>query len=98
MQVEVAGLVDPTPWPSDLEAEFFLWIPENDKAPRPIGDLSDESGWLAQRDPDGSIRADLDQLNQLEDGTISNSDAARLLELRLATAGIVAYLRAAATD
>lgn len=81
MQVEVAGLVDPTPWPSDLEAEFPL-----------------DSGWLAQRDPDGSIRADLDQLNQLEDGTISNSDAARLLELRLATAGIVAYLRAAATD
>ncbi len=40
------------------------------------------------RDPDGSIRADLAQLNQLEDGVISFIDAGQLLELRLSTAGI----------
>ena len=78
MQAAVTGLMNPTHWPADLDAEFFLWIPENGTAPRNIGDPSDESGWLAQRDPDGSIPSDLDQLNQLEDGIISNSDAARL--------------------
>ena len=88
MQAAVTGLMNPTHWPADLDAEFFLWIPENGTAPRNIGDPSDESGWLAQRDPDGSIPSDLDQLNQLEDGIISNSDAARLLELRLSTVGI----------
>ncbi len=92
MQAEVAALVDPASWPAVLDADYFLWIPENDTAARPIGDASDESGWLASRDPDGSIRSDLDQLNQLEDGIISNSDAARLLELRLSTAGIEATL------
>ncbi len=87
MQAEVAGLVDPTMWPTDLDAEFFLWIPTSETASRPVGDSSDESGWLVQRDPDGSIRADLGHLNQLDDGRISNSDAARLLELRLSTGG-----------
>jgi hypothetical protein len=50
--------------------------------------MSDESGWFAQRDPDGSIREDLDQLGQLEDGTITYIDAGQLLALRLSEAGI----------
>jgi hypothetical protein len=43
---------------------------------------------LSSRDPDGSIRADLDELGMLDDGIISNRDAARLLELRLTNAGL----------
>lgn len=87
MQAEVAALIDPSHWPEDLDAEFFLWIAGTGTNPRSIGDLSDESGWLAQRDPDGSIRADLDRLGQLEDGTITYIDAGQLLELRLSEAG-----------
>lgn len=87
MQAEVVALIDPSRWPEDLDAEFFLWIAGTGTNPRPIGDLSDESGWLAQRDPDGSIRADLDRLGQLEDGTITYIDAGQLLELRLSEAG-----------
>ena len=88
MQSEVAALIDPSYWPEDLDAKFFLWIAATGTNPRQIGDPSDESGWFAQRDPDGSIRADLDRLGQLEDRTITYIDAGELLELRLSEAGI----------
>jgi acetyl esterase/lipase len=87
MQAEVAKLIDPTTWPSDVDAEFFLWIPESDTVPRVVDDA-----WLDQRDPDGSIRADLDQLGQLDDSSISNRDNAFLLEFRLAAAGFTVTL------
>jgi acetyl esterase/lipase len=85
MQSEVTALVDPANWPTDLDAKFFMWMPENDTGPRPIEDGSD---WLSSRDADGSIRADLDELGMLDDGIISNRDAARLLALRLTDAGL----------
>ena len=47
---------------------------------------------LALRDPDGSIRADLGRLDQLEDGIISNVDAAQLLQLRRSEAGFEATI------
>lgn len=87
MQAEVAALIDPSHWPEDLDAEFFLWSAGDGTNARPIGDLSDESGWFAQRDPDGSIRADLDRLGQLEDGIVTYIDASQLLALRLSEAG-----------
>ena len=88
MQAEVASLTDATYWPADLEAKFFLWVADSGTSPRGFGDSSDESGWLAKRDPDGSIRTDLERLSQLEDGTINFIDAGQLLELRLSEAGI----------
>ena len=72
-------------WSIDLDAKFFMWMPEIDTGPRPIEDGSD---WLSLRDPDGSIRADLDELGMLDDGVISNRDASRLLEKRLTDAGL----------
>lgn len=87
MQAEVAFMNEAPNWPPGLNAKFFLWAATSGTASRGIGDPSDESGWLALRDPDGSIRADLERLNQLEDGIISNVDAAQLLELRLSEAG-----------
>ena len=45
------------------------------------------SGWLAQRDPDGSILPSR-RLDQLDDGVMSFIDAGQLLRLRLAEAGI----------
>jgi acetyl esterase/lipase len=92
MQAELASLTDPAQWPSDLHARFFLWVAAGGTNPRAIGDPSDESGWLADRDPDGSIRADLKRINQLEDGIMSFIDAGQLLQLRLAEAGLDATL------
>jgi acetyl esterase/lipase len=88
MRAELAALTDPSRWPSDRNARFFLWVAAEGTNSRPISDPSDASGWLAQRDPDGSIRADLDRLNQLDDGVMSYIDAGQLLQLRLAEAGI----------
>ncbi len=48
MQNEVAQMVDPTNWPTDLDAKFFMWMPENDTGPRPIEDGSD---WLSSCGP-----------------------------------------------
>jgi acetyl esterase/lipase len=88
MRAELAALTDPSNWAPDLKARFFLWVAAEGTNSRTISDPSDASGWLAQRDPDGSIRADLDRLNQLEDGVMSFIDAGQLLRLRLAEAGI----------
>ena len=87
MQASVAAFTDPVSWPDDLEATFFLWAAADGTAPRSIGDPGDDAGWLAQRDPTGSIRDDLERLDQLADGIISYVDSARLLRLRLAEAG-----------
>ena len=88
MQALVAKTVDPSHWPPDMETRFFLWVADNGTASRTFDDPWDETGWLAQRDPDGSIRDDLDRLGQLDDGAISFIDEAELLALRLEEAGI----------
>lgn len=90
MQAEVALMNESTYWPSGLKAKFFLWVAASGTGSRGIGAPSDEPQWLTMRDPDGSIRADLERLNQLEDGVISNVDAAQLLVLRLTEAGFEA--------
>jgi hypothetical protein len=88
MQAEVASLIDPTNWPPELDAEFFLWVAEDGTGPRAIDDPSDPSGWFAQRDPDGSIQRDLERLDQFQDGVVTFVDAGQLLELRLSEFGI----------
>ncbi|MFO7700284.1 MAG: hypothetical protein R6W79_06745 [Acidimicrobiia bacterium] len=42
----------------------------------------------AKRDPDGSIRDDLERLGQLDDGVISFIDQGQFMALRLGEAGI----------
>jgi acetyl esterase/lipase len=88
MQAQAAAFVDPAAWPSDLDVKFFLWTAGAGTNPRTVGDVTDETGWLAQRDPTGSIRADLERLGQLEDGIITFVDAGRLMADRLASAGL----------
>ena len=88
MQARVANTVDPRRWPTDMETRFFLWYADGGTAPRAFDDPWDETGWLAQRDPDGSIREDLDRLGQLDDGVISFIDEAQFMAFRLGEAGI----------
>jgi len=64
MQAGIAETVDPSYWPPDMETRFFLWFAENGIVSRTFDDPWDEAGWLAQRDPDGSIRDDLDRLTR----------------------------------
>ena len=90
MRAEVAFMNEAKHWPPNMDAKFFMWVAASGTGSRAIGELPDESGWLALRDPDGSIRADLERLNQLEDGIISNVDSAELLALRLTEAGFEA--------
>ena len=87
-QARVAKTVDPSHWPPDMQTRFFLWVADKGTASRTFDDPWDKTGWLAQRDPDGSIRDDLDRLGQLDDGAISFIDEAELLALRLEEAGI----------
>lgn len=86
LQQELASMIDPARWPADLDAEFYLWVAEAGIPPRPIGDF--DTGWFALRDPDGSIRADLERLGELDDATVGTIDSGRLLESRLANAGV----------
>jgi hypothetical protein len=88
MQAQLASLIDPTYWPTDLDAKFFLWVAAGGTGGRTIGDPLDESGWFAHRDPEGSIQRDLERLGQFEDGAVSTVDAGQLLELRLSEFGI----------
>jgi hypothetical protein len=88
MQAELAALIDPTSWPADLDAEFFLWVADDGTSPRRIDDPSDPSGWFAQRDLDGSIQLDLEHLDQFQDGVVTFVDAGQLLEHRLTEFGI----------
>jgi len=87
-QARVAKTVDPSHWPPDMQTRFFLWVADKGTASRTFDDPWNKTGWLAQRDPDGSIRDDLDRLGQLDDGAISFIDEAELLALRLEEAGI----------
>jgi acetyl esterase/lipase len=87
MQDSVASLTDPTRWPPDLGTEFFLWAAAEGTAPRAVDDDANPT-WLDERDPTGSIRSDLERLDQLADGVVSYVDAAQLLELRLRDAGV----------
>jgi hypothetical protein len=86
MQEELGSMVDPGRWPSDVNAKFYLWVAENGVPARRVGDPG--ADWFALRDPDGSIRADLEQLGELEDGTVGTVDSGRLLESRLVGAGL----------
>ena len=88
MQAKVATRVDPSLGPTDMETQFFIWVADDGTAPRTFGDPWDETGWLAQRDPDGSIRDDLDRLGQLDDGVVSFIDEGQLMALRLEEAGV----------
>jgi len=87
MQATVAGGVDPSFWPTDMETRFFLWVADEGTLARTFDHPWDETGWLAQRDPDGSIRDDLDRLGQLDDGVISFIDQGEFMALRLEEAG-----------
>lgn len=88
MQKEVRVRTDPASWPASLDATFSIWAAEAGTGSRSFEDPWDESGWLALRDPDGSLRRDLERLGRLDDGSIDYVDSARLLELRLSTGGI----------
>jgi acetyl esterase/lipase len=88
MQARVATVVDPSLWSTDMETRFFLWFADEGTLSRTFDDPWDETGWLAQRDPDGSIREDLDRLGQLDDGAISFIDEGQFMALRLGEAGI----------
>jgi acetyl esterase/lipase len=88
MRTEVALMTDAGNWPADLDAKFYLWVAECGTNGRPIGDPTDETGWLWQRDRDGSIYADLDRLDQIEDGVFSYIDSGEVMALRLSAAGI----------
>ena len=87
MAAEMAGLTEPKKWPADPSTRFFLWVADDGTAPRRIDDAADQ-GWFVQRDPDGSIRADLERLGRLEDGRVTIIDAGELMKLRLSEAGL----------
>ena len=55
---------------------------------RSFDDPWDDDGWFAQRDPDGTIREDLDALGELDDGVITYVDEGLLLAHRLQQTGI----------
>lgn len=87
--IAFAGLtIDPASWPADLSPRVRLWAAADGSFPRTFDDPWDEDGWFAQRDPDGTIRRDLDELGQLDDGVISFLDNGLLLATRLQQAGI----------
>lgn len=92
MQTLAAEIIDPASWPADVSTRFRLWATDPGTYPRSFDDPWDEDGWFAQRDPDGTIRNDLDELGQLEDGLIMMSDEGLLLATRLQQAGIDATI------
>jgi hypothetical protein len=88
MRREVAALSDPARWPNDLSANVFTWAAADGTAPRPIEDPTAPGNWLDRRDPDGSIRADLERLDGFDDGIVDYVDAARFIDLRLSEFGL----------
>ena len=88
MQAIVAETVDPAFWAFDLPERFRLWAVTDEPGARSFDDPWDEEGWFTQRDPDGTIREDLDELGELDDGSISYIDQGLLLTSRLQQAGI----------
>jgi acetyl esterase/lipase len=87
MRTQVALRTDPTSWAAESDATFALWAASSGTGARAFDDPWSASGWLAARDPTGSIRADLDRLGTLDDGDIDYVDTARFLEFRLSAAG-----------
>ena len=88
MQAIVAEIVDPALWGPDMPTRVRLWAAADGSYPRSIDDPWDEDGWFAQRDPDGTIRPDLDEFGALDDGVIDYIDEGLLLATRLQRAGI----------
>ena len=88
MQTLVAETVDPATWPTDMPKRFRFWAAADGTAPRPFDDPWDQDDWFAQRDPDSTIREDLDELGELDDGVITYIDSGLLLATRLQQAGI----------
>jgi acetyl esterase/lipase len=88
MQTIVAETVDPAFWNADLPTRIRLWAAAGGSFPRSFDDPWDNDGWFAQRDPDGTIRENLDELGELDDGVISYIDEGLLLATRLQQAGI----------
>ena len=87
MQEEVARLVDHDRWPADLEHAGLRVGGRVGNRASPLDDPA-APGWLAERDPDGAIRRDLDALGRLDDGIVDYVDAAHLIDLRLREAGV----------
>ena len=87
-----ATMIDPASWPADVSTRFRLWAADPATYPRTFDDPWDEDGWFDERDPDGTIRQDLDKLGELDDGIIAMSDEALLLATRLQQAGIDATI------
>ena len=83
MQTIVADTVDPALWKTDLPTRIRLFAAADGSYPRSFDDPWDEDGWFAQRDPDGTIREDLDELGELDDGVITYIDEGLLLATRL---------------
>jgi acetyl esterase/lipase len=88
MQAIAAETVDPAFWAADLPERFRIWAVTDGSFPRSFDDPWGEDGWVAQPDPDGTIRENHDELGVLEDGTISYKDEGLLLSTRLQQAGI----------
>lgn len=88
MQQRVADFVDPATWPETLSAAFRVWSVEGATLARPIADSWDEESWLASRDPDGSIRTDLETVGLHDAQQISHIDEGALLTMRLTDHGL----------
>lgn len=89
----VAGFVDSANWSTAGGATFRLAAAGTQALlVRPIDDPSDPASWLAERDVDGTLVADLQGLGALDDGTVDHRDEAMLLQFRLDRAGIDADL------
>ena len=88
MLAHAAALVDPASWPDNVAARFHIWSAAAGTQSRTFDDPWDEDGWLAQRDPQGTIRTDLEVLGELDDGVISFIDEGKLLAYRLEAAGL----------
>jgi hypothetical protein len=88
MQQRVVDFVDPATWPETLSAAFRVWSVEGATMARPIADPWDEESWLASRDPDGSIRTDLETLGLHDAQQISHIDEGALLTMRLTDHGL----------
>ena len=88
MQIITAETVDPVFWNTDLPERILVWVAADGSFPRSFDDPWDDDGWFAQRDPDGTIREDLDELGELDDGVITYVDEGLLLAHRLQQAGI----------
>ena len=88
MQTIAAEAVDPAFWNDDLPKRIRLWAAADGSYPRSFEDPWDADGWFAQRDPDGTIRQDLDELGELDDGVVTYIDQGVLLAARLQQAGI----------